>query len=113
MEDLIQTSVNTMFNRIIDTTICGAIRLQIAADEEYSKQKEKEKNKMPYNYMAVHAYRDGVRAMGHILQEMFGRLLCQCIRAIEIIVEENRDKTTLGCDSQDYVEIFCLALEKS
>lgn len=111
MEDLVNASVNKILNSMVDTAICEAIRLQIAANDEYEKQKQNADAGKPYNFKASNAYRDGVRALGHCLQTLFGDLPVDCIRAIEKIVGNDRGDDALGYDSRDYVKLFREALE--
>ena len=111
MENLVEVSVNTMLNKIIDAAICKAIKLQSLSDIERKRQKEKECVGEPYDYTAAHAYGEGVSAMGHVLQEMFGGLPADCIQAVRKIVRDNRGDVALGFDSRDYVRMFRDALE--
>ena len=106
MENLVETSTNRVLNNMVSRAIREAIILQQKANEEAIIQKQREVAREPYSYMVVHALRDGVRAISHVLQEMFGELPIDCIRAIEIIVEENKNDTHLGYDSRDYVKLF-------
>lgn len=112
MIDLVRASVNRVLNKTINTAICEAISLQLKANEEYKAQKRKETAGEPYNYMAVHAYRAGVAAVCQVLQEMFGGLPIDSIRTIEKIVKENKNDTSLGYDSRDYVRMFIETFER-
>ena len=44
-------------------------------------------------------------------QEMFGGLPIDSIRTIEKIVKENKNDTSLGYDSRDYVRMFIETFE--